>query len=144
MTDFTAAGMPGSEFLRAIGLHLTSISAERVEAVVEVGPAQHQPNGIVHGGVWCSVVESTASLGGAAALAPGRRLVGVHNSTQFLRPMTQGRASVVAEPLHQGRTSQLWEVRVSDEQGRAVAIGQVRLQHLEPRPDSPAAGAPTA
>jgi uncharacterized protein (TIGR00369 family) len=123
-------------FIEATGLRLTLVSGGRVEGYVDVGPAQHQPAGIVHGGVWASVVETAASLGAAAAAAErGLQVVGVHNSTDFLRPMREGRATVVAEPVHQGRTQQLWEVRICEGEGRLVALGKLRLQHLDPRRD---------
>jgi acyl-coenzyme A thioesterase PaaI-like protein len=47
--------------------------------------------------------------------------------------MSEGRVEVVATPIQQGRTQQLWEVRISDADGRLVAIGQVRLQNVTPR-----------
>lgn len=119
-------------FTKTTGLQITFLSPTRVEGYVDVGPAQHQPNGIVHGGVWASVVETVGSVGGAAAAADrGLLVVGVHNSTEFLRPMRTGRASVVAVPLHQGRTQQLWDVRIEDTDGRLVAIGRLRLQNLD-------------
>jgi 1,4-dihydroxy-2-naphthoyl-CoA hydrolase len=84
--------------------------------------------------VYATAIESAASIGAsAAAEAQGRVAVGVHNSTNFLRSMTDGRVSVVARPIQQGRTQQLWEVRVSDAADRLIAIGQVRLQNVEPR-----------
>jgi len=55
----------------------------------------------------------------------------VHNATDFLRPVTAGRLYVVAEPLQQGRTQQLWLVVLTRaEDGKAVARGQVRLQNV--------------
>ncbi len=122
-------------FVDPAGLRLTGVSATRVEGYLEIGPQHHQPQGIVHGGVWSTVVETAASIGALEAAPEGSIAVGVHNSTEFLRPMRTGRVEVVAEPVHQGRTQQLWDVHVRDEAGRLVAVGRVRLQHLELRPD---------
>jgi uncharacterized protein (TIGR00369 family) len=86
----------------------------------------------VHGGVYCTVVESAASIGASAAVADrGQFAVGVNNSTDFLRPATGGRLDVVAEPVQQGRTLQLWLVTLTRaEDGKLVARGQVRLQNV--------------
>ena len=65
----------------------------------------------------------------------GQRAVGVANATDFLRPHRSGRLEVVAVPVHQGRTQQLWQVdirRPGDD--KLVARGQVRLQNVEAGP----------
>jgi uncharacterized protein (TIGR00369 family) len=86
----------------------------------------------VHGGVYCSVIESAASIGASAAVAAhGQFAVGVNNNTDFIRAMTAGRVDVVAEPVQQGRTQQLWQVLITRaEDGKLVARGQVRLQNV--------------
>jgi uncharacterized protein (TIGR00369 family) len=124
-----------SAFVAASGFEPTEISATRVAGHVEVGPSHHTPWGVVHGGVYCTVVESAASIGASAAVSErGQFAVGVNNSTDFLRPMTAGRLDVVAEPIQQGRTLQLWLVTLTRaEDGKLVARGQVRLQNV-PRP----------
>ncbi len=123
-----------SEFMEAAGLVITSVSAGRVEGHVDLGSEHHQPWGLVHGGVYTSAIESAASIGAStAASSSGRFAVGVNNNTNFLRSMSAGRVTVVAVPVQQSRTQQLWEVRVTDESARIVAVGQVRLQNVEPR-----------
>jgi 1,4-dihydroxy-2-naphthoyl-CoA hydrolase len=117
-----------------LALELDEISLGHVRAHVECGPRHHQPYGIVHGGVWCAVVESLASLGGAVnAAAHDRLVVGVSNSTDFLRAHRTGRVDALAEPIHIGRSQQLWQVMLTRaEDGKAVARGQVRLQSVTP------------
>jgi 1,4-dihydroxy-2-naphthoyl-CoA hydrolase len=124
-----------SAFVAAAGLEVTQLGADRVEGFIELGPGHHQPWGIVHGGVYATAIETAASLGAAVAASEhGLVPVGVNNNTNFVRAMKAGRVKVVATPVQQGRTQQLWEVRVSDEDHRLVAIGQVRLQNTVPRP----------
>jgi 1,4-dihydroxy-2-naphthoyl-CoA hydrolase len=60
----------------------------------------------------------------------GQFAVGVNNTTDFIRSMTAGRLEVVAEPIQQGRTQQLWQVQLTREDGKLVARGQVRLQNV--------------
>src|SRR5216683_2921800 len=75
-----------------------------------------------------AAVESAASIGASLAVRDrGQFAVGVHNATDFLRPATSGRAEVIAEPLQQGRVQQLWLVTITDERGKVLARGQLRL-----------------
>jgi 1,4-dihydroxy-2-naphthoyl-CoA hydrolase len=126
-----------SAFVAATGLELTEVSGTRVAGHIDVGPQHHTPWGVVHGGVYCTVVESAASIGASIAVTDRRQFaVGVNNSTDFLRPMTGGRIDVVAEPVQQGKTLQLWLVTLTRaDDGRTVARGQVRLQNV-PLPGS--------
>ena len=119
---------------RTLGLRWDGISLASVRAHLEVDERHRQPYGIVHGGVWCAVVESLASVAAALQVAAsGRFVVGVSNSTDFLRPHRQGRVDALATPVHVGRSQQLWQVVVSRAgDGAAVARGQVRLANVDP------------
>jgi 1,4-dihydroxy-2-naphthoyl-CoA hydrolase len=123
-----------SAFMRAAGLHLDEVGPTAVTGRIELGPEHHQPWGLVHGGVYTSAIETAASVGASTAAAEqGLVAVGVNNNTNFLRSMVAGPVAVHAVAIQQGRTSQLWEVRVTDGDDRLVAIGQVRLQNVTPR-----------
>jgi uncharacterized protein (TIGR00369 family) len=123
-------------FVQHLGVRYTELGPDRVEATWTVRPDLHQPFGILHGGVHCSVVETLASMGAAAWLTqeqPDGQVVGVHNGTDFYRAAREGEMTSVATPVHRGRLQQVWLVETTDEQGRLVARGQVRLQNLQPR-----------
>lgn len=120
-----------SPFVAAAGLVVDEISGTSVRGHLDLGPDHHTPWGIVHGGVYTTAVESAASIGASAAVADrGQYAVGVHNATDLIRASTSGRATLEAEPVHQGRTQQLWSVAIRDEQGRQLARGQVRLHNV--------------
>jgi 1,4-dihydroxy-2-naphthoyl-CoA hydrolase len=87
----------------------------------------------VHGGLYTTVVETFATTGAFEAIKDrGQQAVGVSNTTDFVRPHTRGRLDVVAIPIHQGRTQQLWQVEIRrPEDHKLVARGQVRLQNIE-------------
>ena len=68
-------------------------------------------------------------------MARGLAVVGVENSTSFVRAVREGRVRVTARPITRGRRSQLWEAVARDEQGRVVSCGRVRLLCLEPGSD---------
>jgi 1,4-dihydroxy-2-naphthoyl-CoA hydrolase len=115
----------------ALGAEFLELTADRVVMRLAIRPDHHQPFGIVHGGVYCSLVESSASMGAAAWYGTRGNVVGVSNQTDFLRSLREGVVIATAEPIHRGRTTQLWEVRIRDEQERLVAKGQVRIANLE-------------
>lgn len=117
---------------QTLGAEFLELTGSRV--VIRLAVADHllQPFGIVHGGVYCSLVESAASMGAAAWYAERGRVVGMSNQTDFLHSVRAGVVTATAEPLHQGRTTQLWEVYIRDEDERLVARGQVRIANLSP------------
>jgi 1,4-dihydroxy-2-naphthoyl-CoA hydrolase len=118
-------------FLQALGLVIEGISATRVTAHLDLGADHHTPWGIVHGGVYTTAVESVASIGASVAVRDrGQVAVGLTNTTHFLRPLSAGRVNVEAVPLSQGRSQQLWRVDITDESGKLIAHGEVRLQNV--------------
>src|SRR4051794_8390621 len=117
-------------FAKFLGLELDSAGQDEVTARWTVRPDLLQPHGIVHGGVHCSVVETLASVGAALWLGDRGKVVGVSNSTDFYRAVTDGALRATARPLHRGRSQQVWVVEISDDQGRLISRGQVRLQNL--------------
>ena len=131
ITELTVSlGEPGA-FVQALGLVLDEISGRRVTGHVDLGPDHHTPWGIVHGGVYATVIENVASIGATMAVRDkGQVGVGLVNTTNFLRPLTEGRVHIEAVPLSQGRTQQLWRVDITDDDGRLVAHGELRLQNV--------------
>ncbi len=117
-----------------MGLEFEEITPDRVVASIEVGSRHKQPYGLVHGGIHCALIEATASVG-AAYWAITQDLfgaVGVSNTTDFLRPVRDGRLTVEAVPIHRGRRQQLWQATVTrDSDGKLAARGQVRLYNLD-------------
>lgn len=117
-------------FNSALGLEFTEIGPDLARARWTVTPSQHQPYGIVHGGVYCAVIESVASVAAANWLGDKGNVVGVNNNTDFLRATRDGVLTATGTPVHRGRTQQLWRVVITDEQDRTVAQGQVRLANI--------------
>ncbi|HKF76509.1 MAG TPA: PaaI family thioesterase [Candidatus Dormibacteraeota bacterium] len=115
-------------WVREMGITILSATPDEVTCEWEVTPKHHQGYGIVHGGVHCGVVETLASIGAAIVAHPrGQRVVGLENSTSFIRAVRSGRLRGVARPVTRGRASQVWEAWIRDEEGRLVAQGRVRL-----------------
>lgn len=117
-------------FAEANGFTMPETTGDRVVLKWEVTEAHHQPYGIVHGGVYCAAVETAASVAGALWFGDRGKVVGVNNSTDFLRAVSSGRLTATATPIHRGRSQQLWQVHITNAEDRLVARGQVRLQNL--------------
>lgn len=117
-------------FVELLGLRTKEATADRVVLHWRCEPIHLQPHGIQHGGVYCSVVETAASIGAAIWYGDRGRVVGVSNQTDFLRAVRDGELTAVATPVHRGRSQQLWQVHITDTADRLVARGQVRLQNL--------------
>jgi len=121
-------------FVGLTGIEVIDASAERATGRIEITPNHHQPYGVVHGGVYCTLIETLASTGGAIwAVENGMAgVVGVSNQTDFIRSTRDGALIGEATPIHRGRTQQLWQVTVTREvDGKLAARGQVRLQNLK-------------
>jgi len=132
-------GLPNFEhlspFVAALGMEFDSIEPTRVVARIDLGPNQHTPWGVVHGGVYTTAVESACSIGASLAVRDrGEYAVGLANTTDFLRPHVEGELHVTATPIQQGRTQQLWVCEIARADGKLVARGQLRLQNV-PLPD---------
>jgi 1,4-dihydroxy-2-naphthoyl-CoA hydrolase len=131
LTDLAPGMPPISGFGETLGLTYESVGPDEVVLRLSVAPHLHQPYGIVHGGVWCSLVETAASIGAAVWLGDRGQVVGVANHTDFLRAIREGEVTARATPIHRGRTQQLWLVEIRDvETDKLVARGEVRLQNM--------------
>lgn len=116
------------------GIELTGASSDSCTGTIVLDEIHHQPYGVVHGGVYCTLVETLASTGAALwAIENGMAgCVGVANHTDFLRATTEGVLVGSATPIHRGRRQQLWQVDVTrQDDGKLAARGQVRLQNID-------------
>jgi 1,4-dihydroxy-2-naphthoyl-CoA hydrolase len=125
--------MSTSDFMRLLEIEFEERGPTRVTGSIAADERHHQPWGLVHGGLYTTVIETFATTGAYEAVKDqGQMAVGVTNVTDFLRPHRTGRLAVVATPIQQGRTQQLWQVEIRrPEDEKLVARGQVRLQNIE-------------
>lgn len=122
-----------SRFMELLGIEFDEISPQRVSGSVAADERHHQPWGIVHGGLYTSVIETFATTGAFEAVKDrGQQAVGIANATDFFRPHRTGRLNVEAVPVQQGRTQQVWQVEIRrPADAKLVARGQVRLQNID-------------
>jgi 1,4-dihydroxy-2-naphthoyl-CoA hydrolase len=111
-----------------VGLELIEMSQEVAVGRVAVREELKQPGGLVHGGVYASIAEALATWGTALAVLPrGKTAVGMSNQTSFLRPITEGAVHARAVSKHRGRTTWVWEVEMSDDDGRLCVLTRMTI-----------------
>jgi 1,4-dihydroxy-2-naphthoyl-CoA hydrolase len=128
-----ATALNTSELLQLIDAQFEEASPQRVSGTIAADERHHQPWGLIHGGLYAAAIETFATIGAFQAVKDnGQQVVGVSNTTDYLRPHRTGRLRVAGAPIHQGRTSQLWQVEIRrPDDDKLVAQGHVRLQNLE-------------
>ncbi|MDX6277177.1 MAG: 1,4-dihydroxy-2-naphthoyl-CoA hydrolase [Nocardioidaceae bacterium] len=115
-----------------LGVEHVEASADKVVVRFTIGDDHLQPFGIPHGGIYCAVHESTASVAGQYWLGDRGIVVGTNNSTDFLRQAKPGDTiTTTATPIHRGRSQQLWHLDSVNQDGKLIAQGQVRLANLD-------------
>ena len=120
-------------FNNALGLRFTHAAPDEYVAEIEIAEHHLQPYGLVHGGVYASMIETLCSTGAALTVwAENQHTVGLENNTSFLKAVRGGRLCCTARPLTIGKRSHVWEASIHDDQGQLVATGRVRLMILEP------------
>ena len=110
------------------GLEVTAVEDGLLRGRVTVRDELKQPAGLVHGGVYAAIAESLASTGTAlAVMGDGKVAMGISNQTSFLRPITAGTIGAEARAKHRGRTTWVWEVELSDDDGRLCVLTRVTV-----------------
>jgi 1,4-dihydroxy-2-naphthoyl-CoA hydrolase len=118
---------PGG-FDALLGHELLECTDELVTSRLAVRDELRQPFGLVHGGVLAAIAETLASVGTAVAVvAQGNAAMGLSNQTSFLRPITSGTIHGRATRRHRGRTTWIWDVEISDDDGRLCALSRMTI-----------------
>lgn len=121
-------GTTPSGFAEEIGVEWIDFDPENARARLKVEPRHLQPNGVVHGGVYASLAESIASAATYGAVREnGEVAFGMANNTSFLRPISQGHVNAAARARHRGRTTWVWDVELTDDEGRVCALSRMTI-----------------
>jgi uncharacterized protein (TIGR00369 family) len=116
------------DFGHKLGLLIEDVTKERVVASMPV-PGNTQPDGWLHGGATCSLIETLASIGAAVVAGwPERVVMGQQQTTNFLGTSRDGTVRGIATPVHVGKSTHVWNVDVTHvETGKLVASGRVTM-----------------
>ena len=117
-----------------LGMEVLEATKDRVVMTMPVDSRTHQPMGLLHGGASVALAESAASLGGALNVSDqGKTVVGMEINANHLRSMREGVVKAIAEPIHRGSTTQVWQIRIVDERDRLVCISRCTLAVIQNR-----------
>jgi 1,4-dihydroxy-2-naphthoyl-CoA hydrolase len=126
MTVFT--GLQQETLLSTLGIEIVEAGKARVVARMPVGPRVHQPFGLLHGGASVALAETVASTGAWMNVDQAKEnVVGLEINANHLRAKRDGVVTATATPVHVGRRTQVWEVRIVDEQDKVVCISRCTL-----------------
>ncbi|MGK2963603.1 MAG: hotdog fold thioesterase [Gemmatimonadaceae bacterium] len=116
----------------AIGIELKLMTPDKVVATMPVDDRTLQPFGILHGGASAALAETVASIGAYLNVdEETQAAVGLELNANHLRAKRAGTVTATATPLHRGRRTQVWEVRIEDEEGRLVCVSRCTLAIIE-------------
>jgi len=112
----------------ALGIDIVELTPIRVVATMPVDDRTRQPFGLLHGGASVALAETTASLGAFANIDPTRfAAVGVEINANHIRSKHDGLVRATAEPVHIGRTTHVWSIRIADEEDRTVSVARCTI-----------------
>lgn len=111
--------------LEALDIEILETLPDRVVCTMPVGPKTRQPMGMLHGGASVVLAETAASIGTWIQIDQENEIAaGMEINANHLRPVKDGRVTAVAVPVHRGRSTMVWEIRITDERGRLVCISR--------------------
>jgi len=117
-----------------LGMRLIELTAARVVATMPVDQRTRQPYGILHGGASVALAETVASLGALMNVDRERQtVVGIEINANHMRAKTEGEVTATATPIHVGRSTQVWDIRIVDEAGRPVCVSRCTLASVPKR-----------
>jgi 1,4-dihydroxy-2-naphthoyl-CoA hydrolase len=122
--------------MEALGIVFTELGDGYLRATMPVDARTHQPYGLLHGGASVALAETLGSSAGAL-VAGGNAVVGLEINANHLRAVRSGTVTGNTRPIHIGRSTQVWEIRIEDEAGKPVCISRITLAVL---PQPPASG----
>ena len=120
-------GLSRSTLIEHLGIVFTAAGEDWLQATMPVDERTRQPYGLLHGGASVVLAETVASVGATMALPEGKVAVGLEINANHVRAVRSGTVTGTARAVHVGRSTQLWEIRIEDEQGRLVCISRLTL-----------------
>jgi len=120
-----------------LDIKLVSAEKDKVIATMPIGPNHRQQVGYLHGGVSIVLAESVASLGTVLSIDPNRQMAfGLEINANHLRPKREGQLTAVATPIHRGRTTHVWDIRISDEDDKLICVSRCTVTVVDRPPDN--------
>ena len=113
--------------MRPLGIVFTEVGEDYVRATMPVDANTRQPYGLLHGGASVLLAETLGSTAGGLCVDEGQGVVGIEINANHLAGVREGTVTGTARPLHVGRATQVWEIRIEDDRGRLACISRLTL-----------------
>jgi len=113
--------------MNTIGIEITEIGEDFVRGTMPVDARTHQPYGILHGGASVALAETLGSYAAMLCCDSGFYAVGLDINANHVRAVASGTVTGTARPLHVGRSTQVWEIRIEDEAAKLVCISRLTM-----------------
>lgn len=118
--------------LDALGIETVELTKDRVVMTMPVTDATRQPFGILHGGASVALAESAASIGAWLNVDQERQAaVGLEINANHIRSKADGIVTAVATPIHRGRTTMVWDIRITDEEDRLICVSRCTIAVID-------------
>ncbi len=118
-----------------LGIRVTEVGDDFVRGTMPVDRRTHQPFGLLHGGASVALAETLGSMAANMVLDTSREMaVGLDINANHIRAVTAGLVTGTARLLHRGRTTQVWEIRIEDDQQRLVCISRLTMAVVARKP----------
>lgn len=111
--------------LGALGIEIKELTSERVTATMPVHAATHQPFGLLHGGASVALAETVASIGTWNLIDQEHEIaVGLEINANHIKSVRSGVVTAIGTPLHKGRATMVWDIKIVDEDGRLICVSR--------------------
>jgi|SRR5680860_453790 len=122
--------------IEALGIKIVELGPDKVVATMPVNEATRQPFGLLHGGASVALAETVASLGTYNLIDPAKQLtVGLEINANHIRGKRDGIVTAVGLPLHKGRTTMVWDIKLTDEDGKLICVSRCTIAIIDKRPE---------
>ena len=114
-----------------LGIRFTEVGDNFVSASMPVDPRTHQPMGILHGGASVVLAETLGSVAAQMAASPGHNCVGLDINANHIAAIKTGMVYGKATPIHIGRLTQVWNIRIADENDKTICVSSLTMAVLD-------------
>ena len=129
----TLNGWSEGTLMQPLGIAFTEIGPDYLRGTMPVDARTRQPYGLLHGGASAALAETLGSTAAGMCVGEGEGVVGIEINANHLRGVREGTVTGTARPLHVGRSTQVWEIRIEDDAGQLVCISRLTLAVIRRR-----------
>ncbi|SDH68976.1 PaaI family thioesterase [Desulfosporosinus hippei] len=128
MEKIINGSIPKDTLMEALGIQIVELNEQRVVAVMPISRANRQPFGMLHGGASVALAETVASVGTYNLIDQDtQQAVGLEINANHIRSKRDGIVKAVATPLHKGRTTMVWDIKITDEDDQLICVSRCTM-----------------